>query len=395
MKKLSFYRPALACFVSMMSVALVTSGLSFFVSPVSEALGVGRGNFSLYFSLMAISGAFAAPVLGKMAGKVSVRTLMLLSGVWAGAGLFAFSFAGSLWAFYLLGFAVGLMGSVCTMLCVNVVLQGSYDAKTVSALTGIVMSGSGVGGMILSAVMPGILANLGWRNGYRFMGVAWLALSLLAVLILGKDEAPAQTAGKAETGAELGMTQAQMLKTPQMYMLLGEAAILAAVGGVQQHCPALLAGLGHDTAAVAAMMSLMTAALAIGKIGLGTMFSTAGVRVGGSVALCVYLGGLLLFAVGGADTLALVLTAVGIGVYTTLLPLVTRRVFGSYSFAAAWGMVQLGGSLGSFIGVPVWGAVYDGVGSYGPALIGAAVLLAVICGNHWVLNGEKMRVADR
>ena len=87
--------------------------------------------------------------------------------------------------------------------------------------------------------------------------------------------------------------------------------------------------------------------------------------------------------------------AAGFGVYTTLLPLVTRRVFGSYSFAAAWGVVQLGGSLGGFVGVPVWGAVYDTVGSYAPALIGAVVLLAVICGSHWVLCGDKLRVSDR
>ena len=366
MKKLSFYRPAIACFVAMMSLALVTSGLSFFVSPVSEALGVGRGNFSFYYSLMAVSGAIAAPSLGKLVGKTGVRSLLLLSGMWVGVGLVLFSFASSLWMFYLLGFAMGLIGSGCAMLCVNVVLQKSYDAKTVSALTGIVMSGSGVGGMVLSAVLPGILENLGWRNGYRILGVAWL-----------------------------GLTQSQMLRLPQMWMLVLEAAILAAVGGVQQHCPALLAGLGYETAAVAGMMSLMTAALAVGKIGLGTMFGTAGVRVGGVVAIGVYLGGLALFAVGGLDTLALVLTAVGIGVYTTLLPLVTRRVFGSYSFAAAWGVVQLGGSLGGFVGVPVWGAVYDTVGSYAPALIGAVVLLAVICGSHWVLCGDKLRVSDR
>ena len=395
MKKLSFYRPAIACFVAMMSLALVTSGLSFFVSPVSEALGVGRGNFSFYYSLMAVSGAIAAPSLGKLVGKTGVRSLMLLSGVWVGVGLVLFSFASSLWMFYLLGFAMGLIGSGCAMLCVNVVLQKSYDAKTVSALTGIVMSGSGVGGMVLSAVLPGILENLGWRNGYRILGVAWLGLSVLAVLLLGRQEAPQQAAGKAGAGSELGLTQSQMLRLPQMWMLVLEAAILAAVGGVQQHCPALLAGLGYETAAVAGMMSLMTAALAVGKIGLGTMFGTAGVRVGGVVAIGVYLGGLALFAVGGLDTLALVLTAVGIGVYTTLLPLVTRRVFGSYSFAAAWGVVQLGGSLGGFVGVPVWGAVYDTVGSYAPALIGAVVLLAVICGSHWVLCGDKLRVSDR
>ena len=52
MEKLREYRPALAAFLLMMAMALTTTALSFFVGPVCEALGFGRGSFTVYYSLM-------------------------------------------------------------------------------------------------------------------------------------------------------------------------------------------------------------------------------------------------------------------------------------------------------------------------------------------------------
>lgn len=39
--------PAMAAFVQMMAMALTTTGLSFFVGPVCEELGFGRGSFTV------------------------------------------------------------------------------------------------------------------------------------------------------------------------------------------------------------------------------------------------------------------------------------------------------------------------------------------------------------
>jgi len=390
-KKLQFYRPAIACFMAMMTFALISSGLSFFVSTVSADLGVGRGSFTLYYSLMAISGAFAAPVLGKLAGKRGVRGLLLVSGVWVLAGMFLFSLANQLWMFYVIGFVTGLLGSACTMLCVNVALQKSYDSKTMSALMGIVMAGSGVGGMIMSAIIPNMIEAVGWRMGYCIMGMIWAVMSVLAVLVMGKEKAPVQVQKSAAATEEMGLTQGQMMKMPQMYLLIVESAILAASCGILQQYPSLLGGMGFDTATVAGMMSLMTASMAVGKIGLGALYTAVDVRWGGTAAIGVFIAGLLLLNVDGLVYPALILSAIGLGIYTTLMPLVTRKVFGSYSFAAAWGIVQFGGSAGSFVGVPLWGASYDNFGSYAPAMFGFAAALGVTLAIHLMVTRPKTR----
>ena len=78
MEKLREYRPAMAAFLLMMAMALTTTALSFFVGPVCEALGFGRGSFTVYYSLMTASGAFAISILGQIIHKRGVRLPMTM-----------------------------------------------------------------------------------------------------------------------------------------------------------------------------------------------------------------------------------------------------------------------------------------------------------------------------
>ena len=97
-------------------------------------------------------------------------------------------------------------------------------------------------------------------------------------------------------------------------------------------------------------------------------------------------GGLLMLALFAAGCLAmlhkalawpgLLLLAWGMGIYTTLLPQVTRRVFGSREYASIWSLISTVGCAGTFVANPIWGTIYDLTGTYTLGLVGAAVLLA-------------------
>lgn len=50
-------RPALSAFLLMLTMSILSKALSFFVAPVCEDLGFGRGSFTLYYSLMVAAGA--------------------------------------------------------------------------------------------------------------------------------------------------------------------------------------------------------------------------------------------------------------------------------------------------------------------------------------------------
>jgi len=374
MKRIQSLRPSAAAFLLMMAMAVTTSALSFFVSPVCADLGIGRGSFTLYYSLMTATGAVSTSFLGQYINKNGARRVILLSGVWCFGGLLLFSVSGSLWMFYLAGAAMGLFGTSCVSLCANVIVQTSYSSEQASSLLGFVMAGSGVGGMIFSLILPGVLDRFGWRMGYRLLAVCWLVMVLGAWLLNGGQETAGAVGNrKAITG---GMTREEALKSPKFYLMIVSIVIYTAGCGIQQQLPSLLEGLSFSAAQVGVMMSVMTASLAVGKIVQGMLYTNMGIIKGGSIITVLFGAGFLLLLSPATAYPGLVSLAFGMGIVTTLMPTVARFVFGAREFAAIWGILATASSIGSFASTPVWGIVYDAWGNYDPAMIAMIPLLA-------------------
>lgn len=373
-EKIQFYRPAAAAFLTMMAMSLTSSTMSFFLEPVCAALSINRGSFSVVFSLMAVTGALTNPFLGQYAGKKGVRNILLVSGVWVFGSMVLFSMARQLWLLYLAALCIGAFSTNCAALCANVMVQQAYTPQKASGILGIVMAGSGAGGVLFNILVPWCMARWNWQAGAWAMGLGWLTLHLLAALLIGRETMDGK--GGAAAGTDMGMTRAEAMKSPAMYLLMGVIVIITASCGIQQQLPSLLRDFGLETERVSGMISLMTAFLACGKIFQGFLYGRIGVKKGGVWMLS-------LFALGFAAMLSkvliwpgLLLLAVGMGIYTTLMPLVVRQVFGPKEYAAIWGLIAMVGSAGTFVANPVWGTVYDVTGSYAVGLIAAAVLLA-------------------
>lgn len=380
-EKIKLYRPAAAAFLTMMAMALTSSTLSFFLEPVCADLDVSRGSFSLIFSLMTVSGALTNPILGNRAGQKGVRGILLASGIWGCMSLSVFAIARSLWMVYAAGFLMGLFGTNCVALCANVIVQKSYDARQASSILGLVMAGSGVGGMIFNILVPGVMAAFSWRVAMGVMALLWLTMLMLAALLLGKEKTMEQHS--AARGIGLGMTRAEALKSPRLYMLIAVIIIITAACGVQQQQPSLLASYGFEGGTVSLLLSIQTAVLALGKIGQGMLYGRLGVRRGGCTMLVIFAAAFVTLLLRPLVYPGLYIMALGLGIYTTLLPLVTRQVFGTREYAAIWGLLATCGSVGTIVANPLWGGVYDLTGSYTPALM---VVPALLIGAAWILN---------
>ena len=374
-KKISILRPSAAAFLLMMAMAVTTTALSFFVSPVCDELDVGRGTFTLYYSLMTAAGAVSTSFLGQYINKNGVRKIMLLSGFWCSAGLLLFSLSNSVWIFYLVGAAIGLFGTSCISLCANVIVQTSYSSEQASSLLGFVMAGSGVGGMLFSLILPGLLSNFGWRTGYRFLALCWLGLVLIAFFLNGRQETQGAVGNRKVLSG--GMTRKEALKSLKFYYMAVTVVIYTVGCSIQQQLPSLLEGHNFSSAQVGVMMSVMTASLAVGKIIQGMLYSRIGIARGGTVITIMFIAGFLLLMKPQTAYPGLISLAFGMGIVTTLMPTVVRFVFGAREFASIWSILATASSVGSFVSTPVWGIVYDACGNYMPAMIATPVLLAV------------------
>lgn len=383
------FRPSIAAFLLMMAMALTTTALSFFVWPVCDDLGIGRGSFTIYYSLMTAAGAFSTTFLGQHINRRGVRGILFVSGIWSGLGLVAFSFAENIWLFYLVGTFIGFFGTSCMSLCANVIVQQSYSGARASSLLGVVMSGSGVGGMIVSLILPGIIESRGWQFGYRCVGLCWMVLVLSAGLILGKQET-SQAVGHRKTPVD-GMTRAEALRSPKLYLLMAAIFLLCCGCGIQQQIPALLADMGFETSQVSAMVSFLTAMLAVGKIVQGLIYGRIGVVKGSYLMVGIFAASFLMLLVPAVVYPALVALAFGMGVVTTLMPMIARFAFGAREYAAIWSILATASNVGAFVAAPVWGMVYDVSGSYTPALLASAALMMVALGAMVLSFREKRK----
>lgn len=379
-EKLKFYRPAAAAFLVIMAMALTSSTMSFFLEPVCEDLQISRGSFSAIFSLMSISGALSNPFLGHYAGKKGVRGILLVMGLWSGICMVLLSVVTKLWMLYAVTFCLGLLGSTCLTLCGTVMVQQSYSGAQASGILGAVMAGSGVGGVFFSLMIPGIMEAFGWRMAMRAMGISWLVLLWLGMLLLGKQDLR-QDGGRKDS-VEQGMTRGEALKSPKLYLQMGVIVVMGACCGLQQQLPSLLGAQGFSAGQVSVMISASTALLALGKFGQGLLYGKIGVKKGGLLTMAAFaLGGLAMMS-KALIWPGLMILAVGFGVYTTLLPMVARQVFGSREYASIWALISTAGCAGVIVGYPLWGTIYDLTGTYTLGLIGAAVLLVCAMWAH-------------
>lgn len=368
-------RPALSAFLLMVTMSLLSTALSFFVVPVCEDLGFGRGSFTLYYSLMVAAGAVSASFLGTYMNKKGVRGVVLVSGIWCGIGFLGLSFSSQLWMFYGLGAAMGLFGSTCVYLAANVIVQQSYSSRHVGAILGIVMAGAGIGGVIWSNLVPQVLDRFGWRFGYRMLGICWVVLALLSVVILGKQEL-AGAFGNMKGAAMGGTSKKDAMKSFRFYLAVTLMCILSVCSCISQHLPSVLGEMGHDSTKIGVLVSVMTAASAVGTVAEGVICSKLGIKKTMLGVLVLYIIGFLFMSLQTAVSVALTLLAFGSGSIGTLMPVVVRRIFGGRDYAAIWSVVISCSSVASFLAAPMWGMVYDFCGSYTPALIAMPVLLS-------------------
>lgn len=366
-------RPASSAFILMLTMSLLSTALSFFVAPVCSDLGFGRGSFTMYYSLMVASGAVSASFLGTYMNKHGVRGVVLVSAFWCGAGFWGLSYSSSLWMFYLIGAAMGFFGTTCVYLAANVIVQQSYSSSGASAILGLVMAGAGIGGVIWSTLVPQLLETFGWRFSYRALGVCWLILALLSTLILGKQAmAGAFGHGRSISG---GTSKKEALKSLRFYLAVFVMCMLTCASCISQQLPAILESLGHEVGQISLMISVMTAASAVGTILEGVICSRIGILKTMVVILFQYALGYVLLVMDLSVYGALVCLAFGSGAIGTLMPVVVRTIFGGREYAAIWSVVITCSSVASFLAAPVWGMVYDLFGTYTPALITMPVLL--------------------
>jgi MFS family permease len=390
---------AVAMLALIVSNGLSIGGLPPFYKPMREELvalgGVDRSHAESFIGIAAnitfIMSGVSSLIGGWLLTKFRIKPVMLAGCLLLGTGVTLQSQATTAATVYLARFLMGSsLGFVGVAPCV--VLVSGWFEKGRGVALGIALTGTSLGGSIVSLLAAPLIASYGWRAAMLVLsGLVWFVLvPILSVLV--RESSPHQTAPsqKHSVGhSEEGMTLRQAVSTP-LFWAFGAAAMLVFYPIfviLQQfilYVQTPRIGLTAESAAFG-----QSALFAIGVGGkylagyLSDKIRAANVMV--AFAALMFAASLILLDLTASNALWFLLPfAIGYGGTWVMLQRLASELFGRCEIGKILGAITLIEVIGASIGGLITGRLADqhggdySVAFYGVTIAAALAFLATI-----------------
>jgi predicted MFS family arabinose efflux permease len=377
------WRPLVAAVIGVgttYSLFLLSAGL--FIVPMQAEFGWSRSATVLGPMVMVISGLLN-PVAGILVDRYSARRVAIV-------GVFALASAHMLLAIapadkryvYAVVVYLAAAGAMTNVIAYSRVVA-SWFRRNIGIAIGLTTSG-----LACSMAMPflyAIVRSHGWRAGYFVLaGIALLALPFLFAWLREQSvESLGQTSDTDVASAvENGVGVAQAFGDVRLWLLvvaLGASAL--AIGGFLSQMVPLLQSRGVNPGVVAAVASVFSITIAIGRIGAGWLLDFTG-RPNLVASL------FFVMAAIGATTLALpdlaaqpwivvasgaILIELTVGAEADFSAFFVVKLFGLKSYSMLYGLVLTVISLCMAGGGLLYAYIFDRFGDYRIATYGSAL----------------------
>lgn len=363
--------------------------VSLYTKPVTEELGIGRTQFSTYYTIMALVSMVACPIAGKLMRKIDIRLYLTVCTILGALSYIGFSFSTKLVHFYLLAVPMGISLAGAAIIPTSVLITNWFIEKRGLCL-GLALSGSGFGGIILSPFNNWIISSYGWRASYLITGIMILVLIVPFTVFLIRfspadiglkayGDTKVVTSGKTE---ELkGITQGQAFKSVSFWSLcLAIVVSGVVVNSMIVNLSPYLTDIGASAKTAAMILSLSSAMVILGKLFVGRFFDKVGLKIV-LILICVSNIASFVFLLKGNMIIPAVLYAVFTGFGATAVTVtpsyITASLYGEKEYGAKYGIVSLFSSLGAAICPLVSGMIYNINKSY-TTLLYVLIVLAFV-----------------
>jgi predicted MFS family arabinose efflux permease len=366
-----------ACFL----VLFVGGGARFAIGltfrPMVDEFGWARGELGLAVGAYMLVSAGATFIAGRLADRLSPRALLIGGTIVGGVGIGLMTLVTQPWhALVLYGVVFAIGNGIASLVVVGVIVMRIYPGRAGLA-NAIAISGMSVGQLVMIAVLASLLAEIGWRSVFVWIGIAHLLLLPLLLALPG--------ASGTQRTATASLSLGEAARTPRFWLLL---AIYAICGlddfFVTTHVAAFAQDRGLGILAAGNLLALMGLTGLAGVIAsgfasdrLGPVWPTAAafaarIVVSGWIAVDHSPVSIAVFAlVFGATFL----------VTAPLTVVFVRESFGTKNLGALAGLItmvhQIFGGLGAYGGA----AIFDATGTYDAAflvMLASAVVALVL-----------------
>jgi len=363
-----------------------------YVTPIEESLGWSRDQITLAMGLAPLAMGAAAPLMGRLIDRVGAKVVMAAGAAVIGVSTLLLAKTESRLYFYTIFCIAGAGQAAATIIPISLVISNWFTVLRGRAL-GVVMTGTGLGAMVMVPVTTWIVDTWSWRTSYFVMGCIILLMVPLALLFVRTrpSDMGLQPDGgivfEKEPVQITGLTVSEAVKTGPFWLIAVMMLLSGLVAmGIGVNLMPYLDDIGHARATAAFIIAIISALTAVGKVGIGSVADHWGIRRAVLLAFATIVVGILLLMNAQTMAIAVVFAIVyGFAIGTPLLlnPALTAECMGLKNFGGIFGILTLINVIGVAIGASMTGVIYVKAGnSYMPAFWLFVVLMAIagICG---------------
>lgn len=377
-----------------------------FQSHIVQDLGISVGQFNTGVSICTVVAVFASLIIGRLTDKCSARVLGATTVLTSAVVLTAFSFITQLWQLYVLCIIAGMVVVAGTRLLVSVLISNWFTLKRGLAVS-IALSGSGLGGVILSPITSAMIAGYGWRSAFLLLAAICLVFALPIAAIMfrsrpsDKGLAPYGAGQVEQTKADrspdvpvsVSIGWKYLRKSVGFWLLVFGFVMMGVVNGaiitnsISNMTAVTLEGVevvigGHSTLWAGSVWSFYLAVVIVAKISLGAIYDRWGMKTG------TVLGTITSVAAGVAlcfpttdwgPILACLFFGFATCMGTVAPPIMVVKEYGKKDLGTVVGIVTAFEMLGAAIGAVVSGVMFDAYLSFVPVWI-MVIVASVLMG---------------
>src|SRR5581483_11012395 len=317
---------------------------------------------SILPSVLALSAGVSVLPVGWLLDRFEARVLMVIGCVTAGCGFLvasrADSFAPLLIAYLMLGCGI----AAGTALPAAYVIANWFEARRGLAM-GIAISGSTIGGMVMTLVAGYAIRHWGWRAAYLTVALPMIAVAapLVAAAVRSRPPGRVKLNPRDAAAALDGYEVAEALRTRSFWMIAAANFCFAfSATGTAIYLVTHLEGVGYSQANAALAMSLIFGIAALGKILMGLLADRLMARRTLALDFLIQAGGIaLVFQVARPAGIAAFVLIYGISIAAplSLLPVLVAESMGLKRFGLIGGLEGLVQTFGAAVGPIVSGRI--------------------------------------
>jgi predicted MFS family arabinose efflux permease len=405
-----------AAFVGVMTsfAPIVPYTFSLFLNPLHASFGWQREAIGGAFGLAAITVALVSPGIGLLLDRFPPRRIILPCIVVFALALASLSRLGPhILRFYLTFFVLGLVANGTAQFAYTRTMLTWFRKHRGFALA-LILTGSGVGSILIPPAAQWMIDHGGWRHAYLFLGgVAILGFPLTALLVRNRPAPASDTASASfpspdcvpasasieEHAPASGVTVAAALRS-SAFWILAVITILSAFSenGLVTNLAAILTEHGVTTQMAAFALSARGGAGIIARLGVGLLVDRLSPQRIQTVVLSLAAIGTLVLAFAATPATALLgasLLGIGLGSEADVAPYLLARYFGRKHFSVLYGLTWTAYAIGGGTGPVIFGRLYDRAGSYQPRLIvGLAIVAFASAAVSLSLRSDRHHVVE-